>query len=139
VTGARKARVVLQEKGLDFTMKVEKAWERRPEFLALNPVDCTEVCRLVAWFDHKMNHEVTDAVALCRAAAGQLGLRGRPLLADRAQGDADPAAGAAQRGATKGEGRRRLELPVCSQGRNAADQTLRRAAASGAVARADKR
>src|SRR5260221_11345867 len=33
----RKIRVVLQEKGLDFTMKVEKVWERRPEFLALNP------------------------------------------------------------------------------------------------------
>src|ERR1700739_2650756 len=34
---SRKIRVVLQEKGLDFTMKVEKTWERRPEFLALNP------------------------------------------------------------------------------------------------------
>jgi glutathione S-transferase len=33
----RKIRVVLQEKALDFTMKVEKVWERRPEFLALNP------------------------------------------------------------------------------------------------------
>src|SRR4029077_14398042 len=34
---ARKIRIVLQEKNLDFTMKVEKTWERRPEFLALNP------------------------------------------------------------------------------------------------------
>jgi len=34
---SRKLRLVLQEKGLDFTLKVEKAWERRPEFLALNP------------------------------------------------------------------------------------------------------
>ena len=34
---ARKVRVVLAEKNLDFTMKAEKAWERRPEFLALNP------------------------------------------------------------------------------------------------------
>src|SRR6202030_4786729 len=34
---ARKIRVVLKEKNLDFTMKVEKVWERRPEFLALNP------------------------------------------------------------------------------------------------------
>src|SRR5580658_10907397 len=34
---SRKIRVVLQEKALDFTMKVEKTWERRPEFLALNP------------------------------------------------------------------------------------------------------
>ena len=95
----RKIRVVLQEKGLDFTMKVEKVWERRPEFLALNPagevpvliepdgtvlaesgaiaeyldevyreklllginpVDRAEVRRLVAWFDVKMNHEVTE-------------------------------------------------------------------------------
>ena len=34
---ARKVRVVLAEKNLDFTMKAEKVWERRPEFLALNP------------------------------------------------------------------------------------------------------
>jgi len=34
---SRKVRVVLAEKNLDFTMKAEKAWERRPEFLALNP------------------------------------------------------------------------------------------------------
>lgn len=33
----RKIRIVLQEKNLEFTLKVEKAWERRPEFLALNP------------------------------------------------------------------------------------------------------
>ncbi len=34
---SRKIRIILQEKGLDFTLKQEKAWERRPEFLALNP------------------------------------------------------------------------------------------------------
>src|SRR2546423_3820898 len=34
---ARKVRLVLAEKNLDFTMKLEKVWERRPEFLALNP------------------------------------------------------------------------------------------------------
>jgi glutathione S-transferase len=34
---ARKVRIVLAEKNLDFTMKTEKTWERRPEFLALNP------------------------------------------------------------------------------------------------------
>src|SRR5579883_300258 len=34
---SRKIRVILKEKNLDFTMKVEKVWERRPEFLALNP------------------------------------------------------------------------------------------------------
>jgi glutathione S-transferase len=96
---SRKIRLVLQEKNLDFTMQVEKTWERRPEFLALNPAgevpvliepdgavladagaiaefldetyreklllglnptDRAEVRRLVAWFDGKMNREVTE-------------------------------------------------------------------------------
>jgi glutathione S-transferase len=95
---ARKVRIVLAEKSLDFTMKSEKVWERRPEFLALNPagevpvliepdstvlagcdaiveyldevyreklliginaIDRAEVRRLVAWFDIKMDREVT--------------------------------------------------------------------------------
>jgi glutathione S-transferase len=95
---SRKVRVVLREKDLDFTPKLEKVWERRPEFLALNPagevpvliepdgtvlagseaiveyldevyreriligvnpVDRAEVRRLNAWFDIKMNQEVT--------------------------------------------------------------------------------
>jgi glutathione S-transferase len=34
---SRKVRVVLREKNLDFTPKIEKVWERRLEFLALNP------------------------------------------------------------------------------------------------------
>jgi glutathione S-transferase len=34
---SRKLRLILQEKGLDFTLKIERWWERRPEFLALNP------------------------------------------------------------------------------------------------------
>lgn len=34
---ARKIRIALTEKGLDFEMKIEKVWERRPEFLAMNP------------------------------------------------------------------------------------------------------
>ncbi|MEE8559211.1 MAG: glutathione S-transferase family protein [Alphaproteobacteria bacterium] len=34
---SRKVRIVLREKSLDFDMKVEKTWERRPDFLALNP------------------------------------------------------------------------------------------------------
>jgi glutathione S-transferase len=96
---SRKVRVVLAEKSLDFTLKSEKVWERRPEFLALNPagevpvliegdgtvlagtdaiveyldevyrekilvginpIDRAEVRRLCAWFDVKMNHEVTE-------------------------------------------------------------------------------
>ena len=96
---SRKIRVVLKEKDLEFTPQIEKIWERRPEFLALNPagevpvliepdgavlsdsgaiaeyldemhreklllglnpVDRAEVRRLVAWFDVKMNREVTE-------------------------------------------------------------------------------
>jgi glutathione S-transferase len=33
----RKVRVMLTEKGLDFELKTENLWQRRPEFLALNP------------------------------------------------------------------------------------------------------
>src|SRR4030081_3017309 len=96
---ARKVRLVLAEKNLDFTLKLEKVWERRAEFLALNPsgevpvliepdgtvlagsdaiveyldevyrekiliginpIDRAEVRRLCAWFDGKMNLEVTE-------------------------------------------------------------------------------
>ena len=35
--GARKLRLILKEKNLDFDLKIERTWERRPEFLALNP------------------------------------------------------------------------------------------------------
>jgi glutathione S-transferase len=34
---SRKVRLALQEKGMEFTLKVEKVWERRVEFLAFNP------------------------------------------------------------------------------------------------------
>ncbi|MEM7618525.1 MAG: glutathione S-transferase family protein [Pseudomonadota bacterium] len=34
---SRKVRVVLAEKGLEFDLQIEKVWERRTEFLALNP------------------------------------------------------------------------------------------------------
>ncbi|HLB07665.1 MAG TPA: glutathione S-transferase family protein [Alphaproteobacteria bacterium] len=33
----RVVRVVLREKAVEFDLKVEKVWERRPEFLAINP------------------------------------------------------------------------------------------------------
>src|SRR5450432_2694276 len=98
---SRTIRVVLKEKSLDFSLKAEKIWERRPEFLALNPagevpvliepdgtvladagaivefldetyrdklliginpIDRAEARRLVAWFDVKMNREVTDGL-----------------------------------------------------------------------------
>jgi glutathione S-transferase len=96
---SRKVRIILAEKNLEFTLKQEKVWERRLEFLALNPagevpvliepdgsvlagteaiveyldetyreklliginpVDRAEVRRLCAWFDGKMNLEVTE-------------------------------------------------------------------------------
>ncbi len=95
----RKVRIVLREKGLDFEMKNETLWQRRPEFLALNPAgdvpvlvedggptiadsgaiceyieeicpepplldgtpaERAEIRRLVAWFDRKFNHEVSE-------------------------------------------------------------------------------
>lgn len=34
---SRKVRVVLREKGLEFEPRIEKYWERRPEFLNMNP------------------------------------------------------------------------------------------------------
>lgn len=34
---SRKVRIALKEKKLDFELRVEKVWERRPEFLAINP------------------------------------------------------------------------------------------------------
>ena len=40
---SRKVRVVLREKNLDFELKVEKVWERRPDFLAMNPAGTVPV------------------------------------------------------------------------------------------------
>ncbi len=34
---SRKVRVALAEKGLEFELKIEKIWDRRTEFLAINP------------------------------------------------------------------------------------------------------
>lgn len=34
---SRKVRLALAEKGLEFDLKIEKVWERRTEFLAINP------------------------------------------------------------------------------------------------------
>jgi glutathione S-transferase len=56
---ARKVRVVLKEKKLDFEMKVEKVWERRPEFLAVNPAGQVPV--LV----DEDGTTVSDSVAIC--------------------------------------------------------------------------
>jgi glutathione S-transferase len=74
----RKVRIVLAEKNLEFDMKVEKLWERREEFLALNPAgdlpvlidedgqilsDAVAIAEFLdethPWFDQKFNEEVT--------------------------------------------------------------------------------
>jgi glutathione S-transferase len=96
---SRKIRLVLAEKNLDAEVRMEPVWQRRTEFLELNPaaevpvlvdetgaviVDSAVICeyleevyrdrpligldpydraeirRLVAWFDLKMNREVTQ-------------------------------------------------------------------------------
>lgn len=95
----RKVRIALEEKKIEFEMHVEKVWERREAFLALNPagevpvlvepdgsvlsgsdvicefldeihpepplvgrhpLERAEVRRLVGWFDHKFNREVSE-------------------------------------------------------------------------------
>ncbi|MFQ5954734.1 MAG: glutathione S-transferase family protein [Kiloniellales bacterium] len=56
---SRKVRVALSEKALDFELKAEKVWERRHEFLALNPAG--EVPVLV----DEDGTVVADSTAIC--------------------------------------------------------------------------
>jgi len=56
---SRKVRLVLGEKGLDVSLKVEKVWERRNEFLALNPAG--EVPVLV----EENGMVLVDSAAIC--------------------------------------------------------------------------
>lgn len=56
---SRKVRVALKEKGLDFSLKVEKVWDRRPEFLALNPAGTVPV--LV----EENGEVIADSSAIC--------------------------------------------------------------------------
>jgi glutathione S-transferase len=75
---ARKVRLVLAEKRLPFELRLEKVWERRPEYLELNPAGTVptlvedsslmgrtlaeriEIRRLASWFDGKFAAEVTQ-------------------------------------------------------------------------------
>lgn len=120
---SRKVRVLLREKNLDFELKLERVWERRVEFLAMNPAgeipvlvepdglvvaDVTAICeyleeaypdrpvlgrtpaeraevrRLVAWFDHKFNREVTVNLVEEKMTKRFLGLGEPNSLAIRA-------------------------------------------------------
>ena len=56
---SRKVRIMLAEKKLHFTMEVEPVWERRTEFLALNPAG--EVPVLV----EPDNTVLSDSAAIC--------------------------------------------------------------------------
>jgi glutathione S-transferase len=56
---ARKVRLALAEKGLAFELKLEKVWERRPDFLALNPA--AQVPVLV----EETGLAIVDSTAIC--------------------------------------------------------------------------
>ena len=56
---SRKVRIVLAEKNLDFHMQVEETWERRDEFLALNPTG--EVHVLI----EPDNTVLADSIGIC--------------------------------------------------------------------------
>ncbi len=56
---ARKVRVVLREKGVEAELKVEKVWDRRAEFLALNPAGTVPV------FVDDDGTAVCDSAAIC--------------------------------------------------------------------------
>ena len=60
---ARKVRIVLAEKKLEFELEVEKVWERREEFLALNPAG--EVPVLIDYVDEQTGVALVDSVAIC--------------------------------------------------------------------------
>ena len=61
---SRKVRILLAEKGIEFTLKQENFWERRRMFLALNPAAQVPVLQE---FDvnNKQTYLVSDSVAIC--------------------------------------------------------------------------
>lgn len=56
---SRKVRVALKEKKLDFELRIEKVWERRPEFLAINPAGQVPV------FVDEDGTAIIDSSAIC--------------------------------------------------------------------------
>lgn len=61
---ARKVRIVLAEKKLPFELELEKVWERRDEFLALNPAGEVPVL-IEAGEDDEPPRVFADSVAIC--------------------------------------------------------------------------
>lgn len=57
---SRKARIVLAEKGLEIDLKIEKPWERRREFLALNPAGTVPVLIEASGLVVADNHAITE-------------------------------------------------------------------------------
>ncbi|MBW7836801.1 MAG: glutathione S-transferase family protein [Sphingomonadales bacterium] len=57
---SRKARIVLAEKGLEVDLKIEKPWERRREFLALNPSGTVPVLIEANGLVVADNHAITE-------------------------------------------------------------------------------
>ena len=57
---SRKVRIVLAEKGLNAELKVEKTWERRRDFLALNPAGTVPVLVEEDGLVVADNHAVTE-------------------------------------------------------------------------------
>lgn len=61
---ARKVRIVLAEKKLPFELELEKVWERREEFLALNPTGEVPVL-IEAGEDDEPPRVFADSVSIC--------------------------------------------------------------------------
>lgn len=78
---SRKVRVVLREKNLDCELTVEKVWERRPEFLALNPAGAVPV--LV----EEDGHAIADSGVICEYLEEQYAQA--PLLGEDAYARAE--------------------------------------------------
>ena len=60
---SRKVRVALSEKKLEFDLVIEKAWERRDAFLALNPAG--EVPVLIESADDETSVALADSNVIC--------------------------------------------------------------------------
>ena len=77
---SRKVRIVLSEKKLEFDLVIEKVWERRDEFLALNPAG--EVPVFIERTDDEGGVALSDSYAICEYLEDAY--PDPPLLADDA-------------------------------------------------------